>query len=82
MNAFILKTRNLDIKLCVMLSRKEVFNFFKLRFIFIHMNVLPACIHMYHVHTWSHGGQKKGSNTLDLGLWMVVSHLVSAGERT
>ena len=45
------------------------------------MDVLPTCMYVYHVCTWyPQEGQKRISNTLELELWIIVSHPVGAGN--
>ena len=42
------------------------------------MNVLAACMYMYHFHACAYGGQKMVSNHLELELQMFVSCYVGA----
>lgn len=48
-------------------------------FIFMLVCVLPACIYVYHVCAHVCGGQKRASDTLELEIWLLVSHHVGAG---
>ena len=37
------------------------------------MNVLPACMLVYHMYAGAHGGQKRASDPLELGLQIILS---------
>jgi hypothetical protein len=54
-----------------------LFEHFK-RFYFVCMSVLPACI--YALHVCINATQKKASDSLELKLWMIVSHHIGAGD--
>lgn len=43
---------------------------------------LPACMFMHHIHACTCGGHKRPSDPLELGLQMVVSCHISAGNWT
>jgi hypothetical protein len=41
------------------------------------MSVFPACIYVYRVYG-THTSQKRESDTMELELWMVMSHHIGA----
>ena len=51
-------------------------------FIFAPVNVLPARTSVHPMRACDYRGQKRVSGPLELGVWMVVGHLSSAGNRT
>lgn len=44
------------------------------------MCVLPVCMSVYHLCTWYPQRPEEGVSPLGLELWVVVNHLVGAGN--